>query len=457
MTIADTGLPGRPKTSFAVARAEPGGLAGRADAPEALLDAELGQRGLHVVVRAHRHAAGHDHDVGVLERAASAARVASRVVGHAPRATSSAPAADLGARRIGVRARRSAPGASGSPGLGELVAGDEHGHARARAQRELGAPQRGSNAELGGAEPVPRPSTRHARAHVLARAADVVRRLGVRHRDRPSPARPSTGTTASAPPAPPPRSRSARRCRARRPRRVPGARLADHSQLGRAGQTAPRSRPSRSCRTAARRPLVTSSASTRPRHRSAAPSSRPAGARPSSTRRRASSIGISSVIGAMFSEIPGGVRRTQGYDRASDSHWGPLARLERSRDELAKAWLVRLIERASLDEIRELPTEKIALSCPSYHRPRGPIMRPRAATSTHEDQSGGRGRARRAESGRPRLPRLGRRPRRGRAPVRAGSGAPGGPRARSGRFAPAVEHLRRQSPRYRRRRWRTTS
>ncbi len=43
---------------------------------------------------------------------------------------------------------------------------------------------------------------------------------------------------------------------------------------------------------------------------------------------------------------------------------GPLARLERSRDELAKAWLVQLIERASLDEIRELPTEQIARELP---------------------------------------------------------------------------------------------
>jgi diguanylate cyclase (GGDEF)-like protein len=42
----------------------------------------------------------------------------------------------------------------------------------------------------------------------------------------------------------------------------------------------------------------------------------------------------------------------------------PLARLDRSRDELAKAWLVRLIERASLDEIRELPTERIARELP---------------------------------------------------------------------------------------------
>ena len=43
---------------------------------------------------------------------------------------------------------------------------------------------------------------------------------------------------------------------------------------------------------------------------------------------------------------------------------GPLARLERSRDELAKQWLVRLIERASLDEIRDLPTERIARELP---------------------------------------------------------------------------------------------
>jgi diguanylate cyclase (GGDEF)-like protein len=43
---------------------------------------------------------------------------------------------------------------------------------------------------------------------------------------------------------------------------------------------------------------------------------------------------------------------------------GPLAYLDRSRDELAKAWLVRLIERASLDEIKELPTDRIARDLP---------------------------------------------------------------------------------------------
>jgi diguanylate cyclase (GGDEF)-like protein len=44
---------------------------------------------------------------------------------------------------------------------------------------------------------------------------------------------------------------------------------------------------------------------------------------------------------------------------------GTLARLDRSRDELAKAWLVRLIERASLDEIKDLPTDRIARELPA--------------------------------------------------------------------------------------------
>jgi diguanylate cyclase (GGDEF)-like protein len=43
---------------------------------------------------------------------------------------------------------------------------------------------------------------------------------------------------------------------------------------------------------------------------------------------------------------------------------GPLARLDRSREELAKAWLVRLIERASLEDIKELPTGRIARELP---------------------------------------------------------------------------------------------
>ena len=43
---------------------------------------------------------------------------------------------------------------------------------------------------------------------------------------------------------------------------------------------------------------------------------------------------------------------------------GPLARLDKSRDELAKAWLVRMIERSSLEEIGSLPTDRIVRELP---------------------------------------------------------------------------------------------
>jgi diguanylate cyclase (GGDEF)-like protein len=55
---------------------------------------------------------------------------------------------------------------------------------------------------------------------------------------------------------------------------------------------------------------------------------------------------------------------TENDRRRSPSVRGPLARLDRSREELAKAWLVRLIERASLEEIRDLPTDRIARELP---------------------------------------------------------------------------------------------
>ena len=100
MTIADTGLPGSPKTSVPPRTPNHVGLPGpQRDAPEALLDAELGERGLDVVVRADRHAAREDHDVGGLERLAD--RVARRagVVGHVAREH------HLGALALGERGR----------------------------------------------------------------------------------------------------------------------------------------------------------------------------------------------------------------------------------------------------------------------------------------------------------------------------------------------------------------
>ena len=42
----------------------------------------------------------------------------------------------------------------------------------------------------------------------------------------------------------------------------------------------------------------------------------------------------------------------------------PLSRLNDSREELAKSWLLRLLERASLDQIERLPTDRIARELP---------------------------------------------------------------------------------------------
>jgi len=47
------------------------------------------------------------------------------------------------------------------------------------------------------------------------------------------------------------------------------------------------------------------------------------------------------------------------------SSLGRLARLARDRDGLAKAWLLGLIERSSLDEIAGLPTDRIAAQLPA--------------------------------------------------------------------------------------------
>src|SRR3712207_8812307 len=42
----------------------------------------------------------------------------------------------------------------------------------------------------------------------------------------------------------------------------------------------------------------------------------------------------------------------------------PLARLADSREEIAKAWLMRVLERASLEEIEQMQTERIARELP---------------------------------------------------------------------------------------------
>src|SRR3954465_817466 len=87
----------------------------------------------------------------------------------------------------------------------------------------------------------------------------------------------------------------------------------------------------------------------------------------SSTRLRASAMArrsaISGDLGSTIDVAAGIAGPSSDRNRMTPIR-GPRARLDRSRDELAKAWLVRLIERASLDEISELPTDQIARELP---------------------------------------------------------------------------------------------
>ena len=117
-TIAETGIAGQAEDERVAARAEPGGLAGaQADAPEALLHAQLGERGLDVVVRADRHAAGDDHHVGRVEHGRRApSRVSAAWSGTVSRAVTSARRPARPGRRGPSRSScRSRPGRAAGP------------------------------------------------------------------------------------------------------------------------------------------------------------------------------------------------------------------------------------------------------------------------------------------------------------------------------------------------------
>ena len=122
---------------------------------------------------------------------------------------------------------------------------------------------------------------------------------------------------------------------------------------------------------------------------------------------------------------------------------GPLARVDRSREELAKAFLVRLIERASLDEIRDLPTDRIARELPELI---SDILRSVASNGTDPYKLDDEQVERAASPG-----RLQRRPRRlrGRGGPRRGV-APGRARPRAARGArrerPGAVRRRRGAP-----------
>lgn len=74
----------------------------------------------------------------------------------------------------------------------------------------------------------------------------------------------------------------------------------------------------------------------------------------------------------------------------------PLARLHEGREDLAKAWLLRLLERASLEEIERLPTDRIARELPPLI---SDILRAVGAAAEGQAELGETGRERAAQLG----------------------------------------------------------
>ena len=145
-----------------------------------------------------------------------------------------APPARPARSRSSCRCR---PGASGSPGAVELVAGDQERHARPARAAQRGAPDRRRHAELrrpehragaqhhvaGARRPRPRRRTL-APASVSGTRTALARRLGALHRHD------SVGALRHRRAGGDPHGRAGLD---RAPERVPGARLADHRELGR--------------------------------------------------------------------------------------------------------------------------------------------------------------------------------------------------------------------------------
>ena len=139
-----------------LARATPNqvGLPGRSRTPQKRSSTPRSrERGLHVVVRADRHAARDDHHVGASSASASAARVPSASSGtrdplRPPRRPPARPGR-RGRRRWSCRSRRARAAAPGSVSSSPVTRTATRGLLRAS---ELGSPDRRRDAQLGGPE-----------------------------------------------------------------------------------------------------------------------------------------------------------------------------------------------------------------------------------------------------------------------------------------------------------------
>ena len=235
-------VPGKPEDERAVADAEPRRLSGlEPDAPEALFDAELGERRLDVVVRADRHAAADAHDVGRRERARQRRlrRRRSRRPARSRRSTTSAPARSVCAASAVERSSSVIwPGPRSAPA--------RRARRRSRPSRPAGRARtrprrcRATRARRPPAGPssVPASMTMLAGVHVLAGATHVCAGVACGHADLAvallGRARPERRR--ACPPAPRRRSRSGRPCpaRAARTQGAPARRLTVDSERLRA-------------------------------------------------------------------------------------------------------------------------------------------------------------------------------------------------------------------------------
>ena len=179
VTIAETGLPGRPKTSAPCpGDSEPGRLAGlQRHPPEDLLDAEGGKRLLDVIVLANRDAAAdrrraRQSGIARSRHGSSSGSSLTVSVGHQLRPRAQGERRD----RVGVgvpnatRLRR-------VTGLQQLVAGGQHRQSRAPDAADRRNPDRREHSELRRTDANAAPEHRGSRLDVISGVPHVGSRL----------------------------------------------------------------------------------------------------------------------------------------------------------------------------------------------------------------------------------------------------------------------------------------
>src|SRR5437763_5582432 len=83
-----------------------------------------------------------------------------------------------------------------------------------------------------------------------------------------------------------------------------------------------------------------------------------------SRRRTASPSGPRVIVAVLLTEAPPRDPASPRITATRTALDAPIQRLDETRGELAKAWLLRVVEQSSLEEIERLPTPRIARDLP---------------------------------------------------------------------------------------------